>query len=443
MSNAESTAVKSPPRVVILGAGFAGINAAHGLRNTNCKVTVIDRNNFHTFQPLLYQVATAYLGAEEVGAAVRSIFRRQPNVGLRVGEVVGADWDKRVVQMQDGAEVPFDYLVVAGGSKVNYFGIPGLEEHAWPLYTLADAMLLRQELLFRLEESVRPSNQEHRDSTVVVVGGGPTGVETAGALASMAHDLLGAEAQKLHVVLVEAIPNLLNAFSERSQKVALEDLRKRGVDIRLNTAVKGADAEGVTLADGERIDTKIVVWAAGVSASGIGAAMGLETGRGGSVIVGPDLQVVGKPGVFAAGDIASIAPVPSSGQPPLLAPNAIQAGRHVGAQIRRLIDGRSTSAYKYRDKGILAVLGRGDAVAEVPLPVGDKGRRPLKFGGRLAWALWLGVHVVYLIGFRNRLKVMIDWGWNFLTSRGSSAIMLRSEDFSQRWWRDSKRRQDS
>lgn len=415
------------PRVVVLGAGFAGINATHALQGADAAVILLDKNNYHTFQPLLYQVSTGYLAAEEVGAALRTIFRRQPGVTVRMGAVVSVHWADRTLQLHDGSTVGFDYLILAAGAETNYFGIAGMAEHSWPLYTLDDAVRLRLHLLNRLEEAAATPDHAAELITAVVVGGGPTGVETAGALASMGQELVG-PATALRVILVEALPRLLAAFGPRSSKRALEDLRRRGVEVRLGETVESADAGGVTLADGHRIGTDTVIWAAGVQANPLGAAFGLDVDRRGRILVDPQLQVPGHPNVFAAGDIA--VPTAAHGAaPPMLASAAIQTGRHAGEQVSRLIAGSPLRPFRYRDKGIMAVLGRGDAVAELPLrpAAGGTSRYPLQFDGLFAWLLWLGVHIVYLIGFRNRLKVLVDWGWSYFTSRGAGAILVHPD----------------
>lgn len=419
----DRSAIKRPS-VVIVGAGFGGLNAAHALRDAEVNITLVDRNNFHTFQPLLYQVATTYLAPDEVGASLRAVFRKQQNLSVSLGEVTGVWWDDRVLIVDNSKELHFDYLLLGAGARVEFFGIPGMADYSWPLYTLVDAVRLREHLISRLEASAGESNPPYE--TVVVVGGGPTGVEMAGALTSMAHDLLG-EKIAMRVVLVEALPHLLHAFSERSHRRALDDLRRRGVEVRLGTAVESASVDGVTLKGGERIETTTIVWAAGVRASGLGSTLGLATSKRGSIIVDPDLQVPGHPGVFAFGDGATIVPEPTSGQPPLLAPNAIQGGRHAAKQVLALIDGRASKPYRYYDKGMMAVVGRGNAVAETPRRYGGR-----SFGGRFAWFLWLGVHIVYLVGFRNRLKVLVDWGWSYFTSRGTSAILLPSDTSTSR-----------
>lgn len=412
------------PRVVVVGAGFAGLNAAHALQRVDADVIVLDKNNYHTFQPLLYQVSTGYLAAEEIGATLRSVFRRHPNVTVRMGVAVSVHWTDRKLYLQDGSALDFDYLILAAGAQTNFFGVPGMADHGWPLYTLDDAVALRMHLLSRLEEPARTVDHAGTSITAVVVGGGPTGVETAGALASMAQEVIG-PATALRVILLEAGPRLLAAFSPRSSKRAWEDLRRRGVEVRLGQTVKGADGGGVTLAGGQRIDTDTVIWAAGVQANPLGRAFGLELDRHGRILVDPQLQVPGYPHVFAAGDIAVTTPAHGAG-PPMLAPAAIQTGRHAGEQVARLIAGSPPMPLRYRDKGMMAVLGRGDAVAELPLlsRSATASRYPLRFGGLSAWVLWVSVHIVYLIGFRNRLKVLLDWGWNYFTSRGAGAILI-------------------
>jgi NADH dehydrogenase len=415
------------PRVIVVGGGFAGINAAHALTHADADVTLVDRNNYHTFQPLLYQVSTGYLPPEEVGAAFRSVFRRQANLTVRVAVVVSVDWMDHRLWLEDGSALDFDYLILAAGAETNFFDIAGMAQYAWPLYTLADAVRLRTHLLFTLEQVAAIGPPAGRITTVVV-GGGPTGVETAGALTSMAHEVVGPVAT-LRVILVEAGPRLLNVFSPRSSERALEDLRRRGVDVRLGQNVEGADAGGVTLGGGERIESNTVIWAAGVQANGLAHALSLELNRG-RVVVDPHLQVVGHPNVFVAGDLAAVAAPRPGALLPMLAPVAIQAGRHAGEQVAHLVAKEPLTRFRYHDKGMMAVLGRGDAVAELPLLLGagTSSRYRLRFGGLPAWLLWVGVHIAYLICFSNRIKVLLDWGWNYFTSRGAGAILVRPPD---------------
>ena len=410
------------PRVLIVGAGFAGLKAARALRHADADVTIVDGHDYHTFQPLLYQVSTGYLAPEEVGAALRAVFRRQANVRVRVGKATRLDYPGRALVLQDGSTLGFDYLIVAAGAEANFFGVPGMREHGWPLYTLPDAVRLRRHLLSALEHATA-AGPAAAPINVVVAGGGPTGVETAGALTSMARELAG-PAVTLRVTLVEATSRLLNGFSTHSSQTALADLRRRGVEVRLGQTVQDADARHVTLSGGERIQTGTVIWAAGVKANSVSRGLGLKMNDHGKIVVDSRLQVPDHPEVFAAGDVAA-ATQPPSGQPlPMLAPVAIQTGRHAGQQVARLISGKPLTDFRYRDKGVVAVLGRGDAVTELPLIPGPPGRYQLRIGGRLAWLLWLGVHIVYLIGFRNRLQVLIDWAWKYFTSRGAGAILL-------------------
>jgi len=416
------------PHVVVVGGGFAGMNAAHALAHADADVTLVDRHNYHTFQPLLYQVSTGYLPPEEVGAAFRSVFRRQANLTVRVAVATSVDWTHHRLRLADGSFLNFDYLILAAGAETNFFDIAGMAEHAWPLYTLSDAAALRAHLLSALEAVAATGEPADAQVTTVVVGGGPTGVETAGALASMAHEVVGPVAT-LRVILVEAGPRLLNTFSPRSSERALQDLRRRGVEVRLGQNVEAADASGVTLGGGERIQSDTVIWAAGVQANGLARNLGLELSRG-RVMVDPHLQVPGCPNVFVAGDLAAVTAPKSSAALPMLAPVAIQAGRHAGEQVARLIAGKPLARFRYHDKGMMAVLGRGDAVAELPLlpGAGTTNRYRLRFGGLPAWLLWVGVHIAYLICFSNRIKVLVDWGWSYFTSRGAGAILVRPPD---------------
>lgn len=405
------------PHVVVIGAGFAGINAVHGLRGADVDITIIDRNNFHTFQPLLYQVSTAALSSEEVSETTRSIFRKQKNVKVRVGEVTGVDFDAQSVQLEDGGTFNYDYLIVAAGAQANFFGIEGMEENSWPLYTLADAVRLRTNLITELERAALHPGSDPARSTVVVVGGGPTGVEMSGALASMGSEFIG-EGVSLRVVLVEALPRLLNMFSEKSSAAALKDLQKRGVEVMLDTKVASADATGVNFADGNRIESHTIVWGAGVRSNPLGAALGLETGRGGAIIIDENLLVKGKANVFAAGDNSNM-PDSKVMMPPV-ATTAIQQGKHIATQIKRMTKGQKPTPFKFWNKGSMAVIGRGNAVVEIPKP-------KIKISGFVAWIMWLGVHIVYLAGFRNRSKVLVDWFWAYIKQRGAGAILLQPE----------------
>ncbi len=410
------------PRVVVIGAGFGGLACARGLRGSDVDVVLIDRHNFHTFQPLLYQVATAGLSPADVGHPVRGIFQRQDNCSFRLGQVTGVDWGARHVLLADGAEVPFEYLVVAAGAVTNDFGVEGVAEHALPLYGMDDAIRIRNHILRRFEEAdVRPHDELDAGAlTFVVVGGGPTGVEVAGALVELvrqplAKDFHHLDVSRARIVLVEMLDHLLPPFAASSRRHARDALIERGVELRLGQSVKQVTPACVVLDSGEQIPTRTVIWAAGVQASPLAAQLGLETGKGGRAVVGPDLAVPDRPGVFAIGDIA--AATDRRGDPlPQLAPVAMQAGEHVARQITRLEAGQPTRRFRYRERGTMATIGRRAAVAEL--------RGGIKLRGSLAWVAWLVLHLVMLIGFRNRLSVLVNWAWNYLTwDRGPRLII--------------------
>ena len=363
-----------------------------------------------------------------MGAAFRSVFRRQANLTVRVAVAVSIDWTDRKLGLEDGSTLEFDYLILAAGAETSFFDIAGMAEHAWPLYTLADAVAPRTHLLSTLEQVASAGPAADAQVTTVVVGGGPTGVETAAALALMAQEVVGPIAT-LRVILVEAGPRLLSAFNPHSSERALQDLRRRGVDVRLGQSVDAADADGVTLGGGERIQTGTVIWAAGVQANGLAHTLELPLSRG-RVVVDLHLQASGRSNVFVAGDQAAVTAPKPADLLAMLAPIAIQTGRHVGEQVARLIAGEPMTRFRYHDKGMMAVLGRGNAVAGLPLllGVGRSNRYRLRFAGLSAWLLWVGVHIAYLICFSNRIKVLVDWGWNYFTSRGAGAILVRPPD---------------
>ena len=419
-------------RVVIVGAGFGGLAAARELSGAPVDVTLVDQNNFHTFQPLLYQVATSGLASADVAYPVRGIAARQENLSFRQATVIGADLDARVLHLQHAEheveDLPYDHLVVAAGASTNTFGIPGVDHHGFPLYNLADAVRLRNHVLERFEAAdAEPKLIEDGALTFVVVGGGPTGVEVAGALTELFQVVLRKDFRTLdvgraRVVLVEMLPNLLGPFSDVSQAHARQALEERGVDVRTGAQVARVRANRVTLADGEELAAHTLVWAAGVKANPIGTALGLQTGRAGRIEVGPDLAVADHPGVWAIGDVAAITD-PASGQGallPQLAPVAIQSGRHVARQICCIAAGRPAprEPFRYRDKGTMATIGRSRAVAELPFGI--------KLRGFPAWLAWLGLHLVMLAGFRNRISVFANWFWNWLTYDRGPRLIFRS-----------------
>jgi NADH dehydrogenase len=409
---------------VVVGAGFGGIEVARHLRDAPVDVTLVDRNNFHTFQPLLYQVATAGLNAADVAHAVRGLFHGQRNLRFRQGTVTGVDWDARLVHLAGGDALAFDHLVLAGGATVTHFGTPGAAEHGFPLYTLEDAVQLRNHIVERFEAADADRTELDRGGlTFVVVGGGPTGVETAGALAELfamvfRKDYPSLDVSRARVVLVEMQDHLLDPFTAPSRRHALDTLRARGVDVRLDTKVASVTTEAVAFADGEVLPCQTLIWAAGVQANPLAAVVGVTQDRGGRVTVGPDLRILDRPGGWAIGDIAA-ARDRGGHVLPQLAPVAMQSGRHVARQIVRLLDGKPTEAFRYRDKGTMATIGRRAAVAEL--------RGGIKLRGGLGWLAWLGLHLVLLVGKRNRASVLLNWAWNYLTWDRGPRLILRPE----------------
>ncbi|MGI8663203.1 MAG: NAD(P)/FAD-dependent oxidoreductase [Acidimicrobiales bacterium] len=417
-------------RVVVIGAGFGGLAVAQSLARAELDVLIVDRHNFHTFQPLLYQVATAGLNAADVAYPVRGIFQGQANVDFLQGTVTAVDWQARAVTVAPGQPdallaVPFDHLVVAAGATATYFGIPGAEEHGFALYSLVDAIALRNHVLERFEAAAaEPRLIDQGALTFVVVGGGPTGVEVAGALAELFAMVLRKDFRHLdigraRIVLVEMAPALLGPFSERSQRHAREQLEARGVEVRTRDAVRAVEATRVLLESGQVLDTHTLVWAAGVQANPLAAALDVDTGPSGRIVVGNDLRIPGRTDTYAIGDVAA---VDDGGNAvlPMLAPVAIQAGRHVAAQIMRREYGQSTKPFHYLDKGTMATIGRRAAVAELPLGI--------RLSGTPAWLAWLGLHLVLLLGFRNRLSVFLNWVWSYLTWDRGPRLIIRVDD---------------
>jgi NADH:ubiquinone reductase (H+-translocating) len=407
-------------RVVVIGAGFGGMATARALRDTPVDVVIIDANNFHTFQPLLYQVATAGLESGNVAYPVRGVFRRQPNVDVRMARVTGVDLDSRQVALDEGAPIPYDTLVIAAGAVSTSFGVPGVDEHALPLKHLADAIAIRRRIIDRFEHAAsRPELVAEGALNVVVCGGGPTGVEMAGGLMELYDHVLRDDfghlpVDEARVVLVEAAPRLLPPFTEQSSRRAMRTLTRRRVEVRVGVGVEEVLESCVRLTDGTQIPAHTVIWAAGVAASPLAALIGTATTRGGRLVVERDLSLPGHPEVFAIGDIAASpgdddAPLPQVAQP------AIQGGRHVARQVAHRLAGEPTEPFRYHDKGSMATIGRLDAVVEFPFG--------LKLSGPVGWVAWLGLHLVYLMGFRNRLNVFVNWAWNYLTyDRGSRLL---------------------
>lgn len=410
------------PHVVVVGAGFAGLDCATELAPGAVDVTVVDRNNYHTFQPLLYQVATSGLSPSDVAYPVRGIFRRCPNVSFRQGMVEGVDWERCELCLEGGARLGFDYLVVATGAATNWFGVPGAEQHALPLYSLADAISIRNHVLAQFEQAEWERSEDQVAEgrlTFVIVGGGPTGVEMAGALQELfdhvlARDFPHLDPSAARVVLVEMADVLLASFSETAQRHAATQLRRRGVELALGKKVAEVTGEEVALASGERLKARTVIWAAGVRAGGLADRLGVEQTMAGRIVVNADLSIPGHAGAFAVGDIAAI-PGPGGAVLPQLAQVAKQSGAFVGRRILRM-PGERARAFRFRDPGTMATIGRNAAVADLPLGV--------RLTGRVAWLAWLLLHLLFLVGFRNRLSVLVDWAWNFLTyERGPRLIV--------------------
>jgi NADH dehydrogenase len=399
------------PHVIVVGGGFGGLHAAHALRRAPVRVTVIDRTNHSLFHPLLYQVATAALSEDEIAAPIRTLLRRQHNAEVLLAEVTGVDIARRVVWV-GARELAYDYLVLATGTEYDYFGHDAWARHAPSLKTIADARRIRSTILRAFEQAEQESDPDRRRAllTFVLVGGGPTGVELAGALAELARDSLAPDYRHIdtrtaRILLLEAGPRLLRAFPEPLARQALAELRRKGVEVYTGAAVSDVDAGGVAVA-GRHIRSATVIWTAGVRATPLGAQLGVATDRVGRVRVRPDLSIPGHPEVFVVGDLMVLE---QDGElfSPGLASVAIQQGAYVGTRIARRVAGHPDAGpFVYWDKGTLATVGRAFAIA-------DLGR--VRFGGLLVWLLWGGVHLAYLTTLWNRVQVFATWLWAYLT----------------------------
>jgi NADH dehydrogenase len=413
---------QAQPRVVIVGAGFGGLETAKALRHVPVQVTVIDRWNHHLFQPMLYQVATAGLSFEDVSAPIRSIFSRQANASVHMAEVTGIDTVRQLVLTADHA-IPYDYLMLATGASSNYFGHEEWKPLAPGLKSLQDAMVLRRMILGAFETAENESDLQRQQAllTFVLVGGGSTGVELAGAIAELAHRALSCDFRRIHpaltrIILVEGEPRIIPTFPARLTRKARKKLEQLGVEVRTGVHVTDVTPDGVKIGE-EDIAANNVIWTAGVTASPAGAWLGAEVDRRGRVKVEPDLTVPGHPNVFVIGDTACV--LHKGKLLPGLSPVAMQEGRYVARVIADRIAGKAQRRpFHYFDKGTLATVGRAFAVVDIG---------PLHFTGFLAWLTWIAVHIFYLIGFRNRLLVLIQYAWAYVTFQPGARIILPEE----------------
>ena len=415
--------MNSSKTAIVVGAGFAGLKAAKALANREgLRVILVDHRNHHLFQPLLYQVATAGLNPSDIAVPIRVQFRGAPNVEIHLGHIDGVDLDKRTVS-GEGHEIGFDYLILACGARHSYFGHPEWEEFAPGLKTLEQATEMRRRMLVAFEraENERDPETQRAYLTFVVVGGGPTGVELAGAIAdisrtAMRGDFRRIDPAKAHIVLLEAAPRVLTAFSEELSERARRDLVEIGVEVRTNAMVSAIDASGVTIGS-ERLEARTVFWAAGVQAERLAITPAPETDRASRIKVNSDYSLPRYANVFAVGDMAALDMAPGQ-LVPGVAPAAIQAGEHAAQMILRDLEGQPRQPFVYKDKGTMATIGKSRAVGQI-------GR--VKLTGRIAWLAWLLIHVYQLIGFRNRLAVIFNWAWNYLFSKRGARLITEKE----------------
>jgi NADH:quinone reductase (non-electrogenic) len=414
------------PHVLVLGGGFGGIGAARKLKHADVDVTLVDKHDYHTFQPLLYQVATDLLEMTACGHPLRDLFHEQPDVAVHEATVTGIDLARREVQFAEMAPVAYDYLVLGLGARANFFGVEGAEEHAFPMYTLADAVRLREHVLARWEAADKdPALVEDGAVTIVVVGGGPTGIESAGALAELyrsnfAQDYPRIDQGKARLILVEAGPALMPMFQSKIRSYTRKELEKRGVEVLLGEVVAKIEPTRVTLESGMEIPAHTLVWGAGLQASPVADALGLELQHGNRVPVEPDLSIAGHPDVFAVGDVAWITDTKTNDVLPQLGSVALQAGEHAGENIARLVAGKDTEPFVYHDKGTMATIGRGAAVVQT------RGGHTMK--GKAAFLAWGAVHLALLSTGEDRAKAVVDWTWAGFTHERAGRISVRTDE---------------
>ncbi|MBI5953562.1 MAG: NAD(P)/FAD-dependent oxidoreductase [Chloroflexi bacterium] len=397
------------PHIVIVGAGFAGLEAARGLANAPVRITLIDKNNHHLFQPLLYQVAIAGLLPSQIAQPVRTIFRKQKNLTFQMGEVSAIDFDEKYVKL-NGSVIAYDYLVVAVGGRTNFFGFDTIEKDGFQLKDLETAVRTRNHMLDMFEEASHEADAEKRKAllTFVIVGGGPTGVETAGALAELISHVMVKDYPHLmlsdaHVVLLEAGASLISSYPDELRKATSKLLKQKNVDIRLNTKLENYNGQQVTLADGSHIETRTLIWTAGVKATHVVEELGVEKASAGRIRILPTLQLPQHPETFVVGDTAFLE---ENGQPlPMISTVAIQQGVLAAKNIRRMMDNKALESFHYKDPGLLATIGRNAAVARI---------FGISFSGFIAWVIWVFLHIYRIIGFRNRIIIMFNWAWDYL-----------------------------
>ncbi len=413
------------PKVLVLGGGFAGVGATQKLKKTDVEVVLVDRHDYHTFQPLLYQLATGLLETSAVGHSLRDLVHGQDNATIHQDSVTAVDLDAREVRFAELEPIAYDYLVLGLGAEVNFFGTAGAAEHAFPMYTLADAVRLKEHVLERWEAADRkPSLIDDGALNVVVVGGGPTGVETAGALAELyraafAEDYPKVPQENARIVLVEAGPQLFPMFKEELRDYAADALEKRSVEVMTGEAVSAVSPTRVTLKSGEELKAHTLVWGAGLQGNELVQALGLELERGNRIGVGPDLTIAGHPEAYAVGDVAAITDAKTEQVLPQLGSVALQSGEHVGESIARLVEGKKPKPFKYHDKGTMATIGRRAAVVQM------LGGRTLK--GTAAQAAWGTVHLALLPTNEDRAKAVVDWSGAALTHQRPGRIIVRAD----------------
>lgn len=417
-TSVRATSARRRPHVVVVGGGFGGLTTIRALGKSDVDITLVDRHTYNAFQPLLYQVATAGLNPGDVTFFLRATRMSQKNVSFRQGEVTGIDTGEQLITFHDGGTLDYDYLVIATGATTNYFGTKGAEENSRAIYTRQQALKLRDEIFTNLEHAAASNTND--DLAIVVVGAGPTGVEMAGALAELRNDAMASiypelDPRRTHIVLVEMADKVLAPFAPSLREYAAKALRERGVELRLNTSVAEVRTDGVVLGGGEFLKAGVVIWATGVAVPKVVGNWGLPQGRGGRIVVESDLRVKGFKNIFAVGDTA-IYPdaLPQLAQP------ALQGGKHAGKQIASLVTGRPTHEFHYRDKGTMATVGRRAAIADIALIKG----KSVKLTGTLAWLAWLFVHIVMLLGNRNRLATLVNLSTKYLApSRRTNPIV--------------------